>query len=194
MRNVAPARKTIGIRTVFNLVGPLSNPCTNISGQVIGVFEPSLMDTFAEVCQSRGGEVMIVHASDGFDELSNTCGNDVLWLTEDRQTKRIRLTPRVLGIAAAKPEQLIVNTKQESIKSTLDTIYGYGPQEKQDIVLLNASAALVVGKLARDFKEGIEIARNSVTSGQAREKLEQLVSECGNKEIFEQVERKNRYL
>ena len=70
MKNVASSRKAIGIRTVFNIVGPLSNPCTNIWGQVIGVFEPALMEIFSEACQGYMKEAMIVHAADGFDELS----------------------------------------------------------------------------------------------------------------------------
>src|SRR5215208_2786389 len=77
MKNVASVRKTIGIKTVFNKVGPLSNPCTNISGQLIGVFEPQLLEVFSEVCAGYVSEAMIVYAHDGFDELSNTCQNDI---------------------------------------------------------------------------------------------------------------------
>ncbi|HEX6562602.1 MAG TPA: anthranilate phosphoribosyltransferase [Nitrososphaera sp.] len=191
MKNVAPARKTVGIRTVFNVVGPLSNPCTNISGQVIGVFEPFFMDTLAEACQGYVNEAMIVHAADGFDELSNTCENDILWVTAGGQTiKRLRLGPKVVGMAVARPERLVVTTKDESVQSTLAAIYGSGPQEKEDMVVLNASAALVVSKVASDFKEGVEIARGAIKSGRAREKLAQLVSECGNKEALEQAEKK----
>lgn len=191
MRNVAPARKTVGIRTVFNVVGPLSNPCTNISGQVIGVFEPSFMEVLAETCQGYVKEAMIVHAADGFDELSNTCENDILWVKEDGQTtKRLRLSPKVVGMAVARPERLVVTSKDESIRSTLAAICGKGPQEKEDMVVLNASAALVVGKVASDLKEGVEIARRAIKSGQAQEKLMQLISECGNKEALEQAEKK----
>lgn len=189
MKNVAPARKAIGIRTVFNVVGPLSNPCTNISGQVIGVFEPSLMDTLAEVCQAYVSEAMLVHAADGFDELSNTCENDILWVTGG-QTKRIRLSPKVLGMQVARPEQLVVNTKEESIQSTLQAIYGRGPSEKEDMLVLNASAALVVGKVATDLREGVEIARSVIRSGRASKKLAQFVSGCGDLEKLEQAEKK----
>lgn len=189
MKHVAPARKAIGIRTVFNIAGPLSNPCTNISGQVIGVFEPSLMETLAEACQSYISEAMIVHAADGFDELSNTCENDVLWV-KNGQTKRLRVSPKVVGLAVAKPEQLVVTTKDDSIKSTLATIYGSAPAEKEDIVVLNASAALVVGKVVNDLKEGVEVARHAIKTGRAREKMRQLVSECGNKETLEKAEGK----
>ncbi|MER3407959.1 MAG: anthranilate phosphoribosyltransferase, partial [Nitrososphaera sp.] len=193
MKNVAPARKTIGIRTVFNIAGPLSNPCTNVTGQVIGVFEPSLMEKLAEVCPGYVGEAMIVHAADGFDELSNTCENDIVWVTGSSngvvQTKRLRLNPKVVGMQLARPEQLVVTTKEDSVKSTLAAIYGTGSQEKEDIVVLNASAALVVGKVAIDLKEGVEIARTAIKNESAKEKLAHLVASCGDLEKLRKAEK-----
>lgn len=191
MKHVANARKIIGVRTVFNMIGPLSNPCTNISGQVIGVFEPSLLETFAEVCQDHINEAMIVHAHDGFDEISNTCDNDILWVSVDRRTtKRIRLHPKIMGMHTAKPEQLVVTTKEDSIRNTLQSIYGQASKEKQDIVVLNAAAALVVAKIAHDFKDGVEMANDVIKSGKARDKLSQLVRYCGDLEKLRESERK----
>jgi anthranilate phosphoribosyltransferase len=190
MKNVASARKAIGIRTVFNMVGPLSNPCTNVSGQVIGVFEPSLLEVFSQVCQGYVNEAMIVHAHDGFDELSNTCENDIVWVSGDRQTKRIRLHPKALGMEVAKPEQLVVNSKEESIKNTLQSIHGKAAREKQDIVVLNAAAALVVGKIAQDFKDGVEIARDAIKSGKAQDKLSQLIKNCGDSEKLREAQKR----
>lgn len=189
MKNAAPARKTVGIRTVFNVAGPLSNPCTNLSGQVVGVFEPSLMETLAEVCRGYVNEAMIVHAADGFDELSNTCENDILWITGD-QVKRLRLNPKVVGMQVARPEQLVVNSKEESIKSTLQVICGSAPREKEDMAVLNSAAALVVGKVAGDLKEGVEIAHGAIKSGAAGKKLSQLIAGCGSPEKLEQAEKK----
>jgi len=190
MNHVATARKSIGIRTVFNMVGPLSNPCTNISGQVIGVFEPSLLEVFAQVCQGHVNEAMIVHAHDGFDELSNTCENDVLWVSGDRQVKRIRLHPRAVGLQVAKPEQLVVRSKEESVKDTLQSIHGKAAMEKQDIVVLNAAAALVVSKIAQDFKDGVEIARDAIKSGKAQDRLSQMIKYCGDLEKLKEAESK----
>ena len=190
MEHVAVARNTVGIRTVFNMVGPLSNPCTNISGQVIGVFEPALLEIFAQVCQGHINEAMIVHAHDGFDELANTCENDILWVSGERQTKRIRLHPRVVGMQVARPEQLVVNSKEESIKNTLQSIYGKAAREKQDIVVLNAAAALVVSKITQDFKDGVEIAREAIKSGKAQDKLLQLIKYCGDPEKLKEIEKK----
>jgi anthranilate phosphoribosyltransferase len=191
MGNTASVRKAIGIRSVFNIVGPLSNPCTNISGQVIGVFEPPLLDTITNVLQKGAdrNQVMVVHAYDGFDELSNTCENDIIWII-DKQIKRIRLHPKVVNIQVAKPEQLLVHSKEDSIRDTLQVIYGIASQEKEDIVALNASAALVIGKVARDFKEGVEIARSAIKEGKPQKKLLQLVRICGNSEKLENAEEK----
>jgi anthranilate phosphoribosyltransferase len=179
MKNVAPVRKAIGIRTVFNLVGPLSNPCTNIGGQVIGVFEPSLMESLAEVCTGYIGEAMIVHAADGFDELSNTCENDIIWVTGDK-VKRLRLSPKVLGIQPARAEQLVVNSREDSMKATLQVIYGKAPREKEDMAVMNAAAALAVGKVAADLKEGVVMARQAIKDEKAKEKLAQLITSCGD--------------
>lgn len=190
MKNVASSRKAIGIRTVFNKVGPLSNPCTNIWGQVIGVFEPALMEIFSEACQGYMKEAMIVHAVDGFDELSNTCENDVLWTTTNGQTKRLRLHPKILGMPVAKPEQLVVNSRDESIRATLQTIYGKAPREREDIVIMNASAALVLGKVAGDLKEGVALARDSIRAGKAQDKLSQLIRYSGDEAKLREAEKK----
>jgi anthranilate phosphoribosyltransferase len=191
MKNVASVRKTIGIRTVFNKIGPLSNPCTNISGQLIGVFEPQLLQVFSEVCAGYISEAMIVYAQDGFDELSNTCQNDIYWISSYNHTTRlIRLHPNAVGMEVAKPEQLIVNSKIDSIMSTLQAIYGQGGREKMDIVILNAAAALVVGKIASNLKEGVEFARDAIKSGKARDKLSQMIRFCGDLEKLEEAEKR----
>jgi anthranilate phosphoribosyltransferase len=189
MKTVAAARKAIGVRTVFNMVGPLSNPCGNITGQVIGVFEPSLLEVFAEVSHGYICEAMMVHSHDGFDELSNTCDNDILWAQSDGTTKKILLDPRTVGMQVAKPETVMVNSKTESIRSTLKTIYGKATREKQDIVTLNSAAALMISNIASDFKEGIEIAGEAIRSGKAQDKLSQLIKYCGDTEKLIEAEK-----
>lgn len=191
MKNVASVRKAIGIRTVFNKVGPLSNPCTNISGQLIGVFEPQLLQVFSEVCAGYVSEAMIVYAHDGFDELSNTCQNDIYWTSSDNHTtRRIRLHPSAVGMEVAKPEQLVVNSKIGSIMSTLQAVYGKGSREKIDIVILNAAAGLVVGKIASNLKEGVDYARDAIKSGKARDKLSDMIRYCGDLEKLKEAEKK----
>lgn len=190
MKNVSAARKAIGVRTIFNMIGPLCNPCTNISGQVIGVFEPTLMDLLAEAFQGYVDEAMIVHATDGFDEFSNTCENNVLRIRGSGPPQRLRIHPKVLNLAVARPESLIVSSKDDSIRSTLQSIYGKAPSAKEDIVVLNASAALVVARIAEDLKEGIELARSAIRSGKAQEKLTQFIHYCGDTGKLREAERK----
>ena len=187
---VAPARNMIGIRTVFNIAGPLSNPCTNLTGQIIGVFGTDLLEPIARVTQNSGlNDVMVVHALDGLDELSNTCENEILWIN-DNQIKRIKLHPKMLNMQIAKQHQIIVNSKEESLRDTLQVLFGVASQEKEDIVVLNASAALVVGRIAKDFHEGIDIARSSIKDGKPQQKLLELIRFCGNKERLESAIKK----
>lgn len=181
MRNVAPARESIGIRTIFNIVGPLSNPCTNLSGQVIGVYEPSLLNKVAAAMQNAQiDELMVVHSHDGFDELSNTCENDIIWIV-DKKIKRLLLHPRDVNLSVAKPEQLLIYSRKDSIRDTLQVVYGLAKGEREDAAVLNASAALVIGKIAKDLKEGVEIAREAIKEGTPQKKLSELIQRCGNK-------------
>jgi anthranilate phosphoribosyltransferase len=190
MKKVASIRKAIGISTVFNKVGPLSNPCTNISGQLIGLFDTSIMELLAEVCKGYRCETMLVHARDGFDELSNTCQNDIRWISSDNyRTTKMVLHPNEVGLDLARPEQLMVYSKEESIRSTLQAIYGNTTKEKHDIVVLNAAAALILSKIASSFKEGIQIADDTIESGKASAKLSELIKYCGNLEKLKEVEK-----
>jgi anthranilate phosphoribosyltransferase len=185
LRRVAAARNIIGIRTVFNIAGPLSNPCTNITGQVIGVFASYLLEPIAYAIQNSGiNDAMIVHSRDGLDELSNTCENDIFWIS-DNQIKRITLHPKMLNMKVAKQSQIIINSKEQSLRDTLQVIFGVASQEKEDIVVLNASAALVIAKIARDFQEGVDIARSLIKNGKPQQKIRELVKWCGREEILE---------
>jgi anthranilate phosphoribosyltransferase len=135
---------------------------------------------------------MIVHAVDGFDELSNTCDNDVLLIKDGGNPQRLRISPKVLNIRVAKPEDLVVNSRDDSIKSTLQVIYGRATPEKEDIVVMNAAAALVVARIARDLKEGVAVARSAIKSGKAQDKLARFVKFDGNEEKL--VEAEKRFL
>src|SRR5918994_5199340 len=98
MQNVASARRTIGIRTVFNIIGPLTNPCTNLSGQLIGAPEPKMIKTLALALQQSDTEnIMLVNSKDGLDELSNTCENYITWVRR-KEVKHTSLHPREVGI------------------------------------------------------------------------------------------------
>lgn len=194
MCNVASVRQSIGTRSVFNIVGPLCNPCTNLSGQFIGVYEPSLLETVTVAMQDTQVEqLMVVHSYDGFDELSNTCENNVIWVV-DKKIKRFSLHPRDVNLSVAKPEQLLIYSREESIRDTLQVIYGLASQEKEDMAVLNASAALVVGNIAKNLKEGVEIAQGAVKEGTPQKKLSELIRRCGNKEKLINAEQEFRLI
>jgi anthranilate phosphoribosyltransferase len=190
MQNVASARRTIGIRTIFNIVGPLCNPCTNLAGQLIGAPEPKLIETLALALQQSDLEdIMLVNPKDGLDELSNTCENDITWITRSK-IKRVSFHPRDVGIELTKLENLMVDSKEGSIRDTLQVIYGVADKHKQDIAVLNASAALVIGKQSANFREGVELAREAVRDGRAQKQLSKYIQRCGRKEILNDAEKK----
>ncbi len=187
---VAATRKSIGMRTAFNVVGPLSNPCTNLTGQLIGVCELSLVDKISAIMQTtRTSNFMIVHSSDGFDELSNTCVNRITLVLKG-EFKRLMLHPKDIGMPVAKTEQLLVSSREDSVKHTLRVIYGLADSAREDIAVLNAAGAMVVGNIAENLSEGIEIARQSLREGNPRKKLHELVKRCGNLDKLRSAEDK----
>ena len=190
IQNVASARRAIGIRTVFNIIGPLSNPCTNLSGQLIGAPEPKIIETLALALQQSDMEnIMLVNSKDGLDELSNTCENDITWIRQN-EVKRFSLHPRELGIELARLENLIVHSKEESIRETLRVIYGVADKQKQDIAILNASAALVIAKASANFREGVDLARDAINDGRAQRKLSEYIRRCGRKQVLCEMEKR----
>jgi anthranilate phosphoribosyltransferase len=190
MQNVASVRRAIGIRTVFNIVGPLTNPCTNLSGQVIGAPEPKIVETLGLALNESGMKnIMLINSRDGLDELSCTCENDITFITGN-EVKHIRFHPKEIGLEPTRLENLMVYSKEESIRDTLRVIYGVGDKHKQDIVFLNAAAALVIGQKSVDFREGTELARDAVRDGRAQKLLSEYIRRCGQKEILIDAEKK----
>jgi anthranilate phosphoribosyltransferase len=190
MQNVASARRTIGIRTVFNIIGPLTNPCTNLCGQVIGAPDPKIIETLAlSLKESDLKDIMLVNSKDGLDELSNTCENNITRITGN-EIKRIRFHPREIGLELARLENLVVHSKEEAIRDTLRVIYGMGDKHKQDIAILNASAALVVGQASTNLKEGVDLAREAVRNGRAQKQLSECIRRCGQKQVLIDAEKK----
>jgi anthranilate phosphoribosyltransferase len=190
MQYVASVRRVIGIRTVFNIVGPLANPCTNLGGQVIGAPDLNIAETLVLALNESGTKnIMLISSSDGLDELSCTCENDITLITEN-EIKHIRFHPKDIGLETTGLENLMVCTKEDSIRDTLRVIYGVGDKYKQNIVYLNASAALVIGQVASGFREGIEIARDAVRDGRAQKLLSEYIRRCGKKETLIEAEKK----
>ena len=173
MRHVGPTRVELGTRTVFNLLGPLSNPA-DATRQVIGVFDGKWATPMAEVLRNLGSEhVWVVHGSDGTDELTTTGPSAVVEL-HGGAIRRFEVTPEDAGLPRAAPEDLKGGDAAENAAIVRGVLAGE-PGPARDIVLLNSAAALIVAGRAGDLREGVGIAAEAVDSGKARATLDRLV-------------------
>jgi anthranilate phosphoribosyltransferase len=174
MRHAAEARKTIGVRTVFNLLGPLTGPA-RASHQVAGVASEELVDVIAAVLAELGTQhAFVVHGQGGIDEISPAGLTLVAEVSEGR-VKRFTVTPEDFGVARAPIESIRGGSPVENagtIRRVLDGERG----AKRDVVVMNAAAALVAAGVAEDFREGAQLAGRAISSGQAAEKLDELAA------------------
>jgi anthranilate phosphoribosyltransferase len=167
-------RQEIGIRTIFNFLGPLTNPAS-ASIQLLGVYSPDLTETLAQVLNILGTKsALVVHGADGLDELSATGVNKLTEL-HNGKIRTYWLDPQELGLPLANLNQLRGGSPEENAKITKALLRGEGGP-KRDIVLLNAAAGLMIGGKARDFETGLDLASEVIDIGQAMNKLEQLIS------------------
>ncbi len=172
MRHVGPTRVELGTRTIFNLLGPLSNPA-GVKRQLIGVFERQWIEPLAEVLGELGSEkVWVVHGSDGLDELTTTGPSFVAELDQGK-VRTFEITPGDAGIEAATAADLKGGTAAENAEALTAVLAG-APGPYRDIVLLNAAAALLVTDKADDLAGGMAMARDAVDSGGAAAKLARL--------------------
>ena len=178
MKYVQPIRKSLGFRTVFNILGPLANPA-RATAQVLGVGDETLMEQIAEVLKLLGSRFAMVVHSNGLDEISIASVTKILEL-KDGEITRKELNAADFGFAPPDIEQLKVADAKTSAKVLRDILTGKEKGPRRDIVILNAAAAIIVGNLAEDFKQAIESADTSVSSGKAMECLEKLI-EVSNK-------------
>ncbi|MFP4502165.1 MAG: anthranilate phosphoribosyltransferase [Candidatus Hydrogenedentota bacterium] len=173
MRHVAPVRAEVGVRTVFNVLGPLTNPA-GADRQVMGVYSGSLVRPIAEVLLRLGARhVFVVHGDDGLDEMSLT-GPTRVAEARGGAVKEYRLTPAEFGLDTASSEVFRGGDAAMNAEILRDVLEGK-PGPRRDIVLLNAAPAIVAGEKAEDLRGGIECARQAIDSGAALDKLEQLV-------------------
>lgn len=186
MHNIAKVRRDISIRSIFNIVGPLSNP-VNIRAQVVGVASQELLKKVAYLLKDLRDEVMVFYALDGMDELSNTCINKVIHV-KDSVIKEYDLDPKDLGLDYADPKDIIIKSKEEAARVFLQVINGYADKHLEDIAVLNAAAALIVGKRADGFKDGIDAARGALRGGKAYKILRDLIAYNGSIERLRELE------
>jgi anthranilate phosphoribosyltransferase len=173
MRNVAPVRVELGTRTLFNLLGPLSNPA-GVSRQLLGVFSEVWLEPLTQVLKDLGTErVWTVHGSDGLDEITTTGPTHVVAL-ENGAIRRFTITPEEVGLARAKPEDL-KGADPEHNAAQLRAVLEGAHTPYRDVAILNAAAALVVAGAATGLREGVERASKAVDSGAAKTTLERLI-------------------
>ena len=174
MKYAIGPRRELGVRTVFNVLGPLTNPAS-ASRQLMGIFAPDLVEPMAEVLAGLGSErAMVVHGADGLDELSTTGPNRAALLS-DGKVMPLALDPRELGLEHASIQDLQGGTAEENAALTRRVLGGETGAHR-DVVLLNAAAALVVGDLAEDMREGLAMAAQVIDSGAALDRLEALIA------------------
>ena len=173
MKHVMPARREMGVRTVFNMLGPLTNPA-GANVQVIGVYAAALTEPLARVLAELGTiRAFVVHGSDNLDEISNT-GESRISEVREGVVRTSTVRPEDFGLPCASIGDLLGGDREQNAE-IIRAILGGDPGPRREIVLMNAAAALVAGARARDLKEGVELAARSIDTGAARGKLEQLV-------------------
>lgn len=189
LKRLSRIRKRLGFKTIFNLIGPLCNPCTNITSQVIGISDLKFIELVSSaMINSNLKKILLVHSLDGMDELSNT-SNNILIILQSGSVERLEVDPKLLDLKVVKKEQIQIKSVEDSVKTTLETIYGKSTSAKQDIVILNTAVALIAGERASDLNEGIKIARELVKSEAPRNKLRELISTYGNIQKLDHIEK-----
>ena len=174
MKHVGPTRVEIGTRTIFNLLGPLSNPA-GVRRQMVGVFSRHWVEPIAHVLKNLGSErAIVVHGGDGLDEIT-TAGPTTVASLENGTIRSFEIAPEDVGLEKVRPEALRGGTAHENAAALCGVLKGArGPY--RDIALLNAAAALMVAGRARDFKEGLQVATRSIDSGEAQDRLDRLIA------------------
>jgi len=174
MKFAAGPRREIGVRTVFNILGPLTNPA-GAACQVLGVAEPSLAETMAQVLARLGSRrALVVHGRDGLDEMSIS-GPTLVCELAGGCVRRYEVTPQEVGLALSEAASVAGGTPEENAAALREVLAGRpGPQ--RDIVLLNAAAGLVALERAAALAEGVALAAEAIDSGAARERLERFVA------------------
>ena len=189
MKNIANARRSVGIRTILNIVGPLCNPCVNLRGQLIGVSNESLLTQIMNVMKrSNLQRFMVANSQDGFDELTNTSVSRVNYFNQG-DISSFLIHPQDYDLTLSHKNDLIIRSKEECVRVTMEAICGYAPEKIVDVVVLNAGAALLVGNRVDKLIEGIELARTNIRNGNARAILHELIKKCGNEQRFLKAER-----
>ena len=174
MKNVGPTRVELGTRTIFNLLGPLSNPA-GVKRQMVGTFSRHWIEPMAQVLNNLGSErVWVVHGSDGLDEITTSGATSIAEL-KDGKVRTFEISPEDAGLERAKPEALRGADAAHNATALLDVLKRKrGPF--RDVALLNAAAALIVAGKADDLRGAVALATKTIDSGEAEGRLERLIA------------------
>lgn len=174
MKYAAPVRKELGVRTIFNILGPLANPA-GASLQLLGVYEESLVLPLAKVLANLGVKrALVVHGKDGLDEIT-ICDDSVVCEVDNGKFQSYVLNPEEFGIKKCSSEELIGGDAAVNAEIAKAILSGE-PGAKRDIVVMNAGVSIYLGKDGVDLKQSIEIAKQIIDSGKAKNKLEEFIA------------------
>ena len=188
MKNVATARKVVGGRTAFNLLGPLTNPAM-VKNQLIGVFSEDYQERIVKILKRKDAEtIMTVRSADGMDELSTTSKNQICML-KNNVISKMTLDPQEVGLQKGNISDIQISSKEDAIESFLTVLNGSANKTKIEITALNAAGGLIVSNIADSFTDAVELALNTIHNGKAFDKLENFVKNCGNIEKLEGVKK-----
>jgi anthranilate phosphoribosyltransferase len=178
MKNVGPTRVELGTRTIFNLLGPLSNPAS-VKRQMIGTFSRHWVEPMAQVLRNLGSDsIWVVHGSDGLDEITTTGPTTVAEL-KDGTIRSFEVSPEDAGLPRAAPGALKGGDAQHNAQALLDVLKGK-KSAFRDVAVLNAAAALIVAGKAKDLRHGAGLAAHAIDSGEAEGRLDRLIAvSCG---------------
>jgi len=181
MKNVGPTRVELGTRTIFNLLGPLSNPA-GVKRQMVGTFSRHWIEPMVQVLNNLGSErVWAVHGSDGLDEITTSGPTSVAEL-KDGKVRTFEIVPEDAGLRRAKPEALRGGDASHNAAALLDVLKGK-PGPFRDVAILNAAATLIVAAKAGDLKEAAVLAAKAIDSGEAEGRLDRLIA-VSNKTVL----------
>ncbi len=174
MRFAAPVRKALGIKTIFNVLGPLLNPA-GAEYEVLGVYSKDLMEDYAHAAKALGAKrVMVIHSRDGFDEISPCQPTDVFQINEDGKEYRYVIDPSKFGITGASEEELEGGTGADNAKLAMEVLNGGGRKTIRAAVGLNAGAVLYLSGKAKTLKDGYDMALAAIASGSSLAKLQEI--------------------
>ncbi|NIM26266.1 MAG: anthranilate phosphoribosyltransferase [Nitrosopumilaceae archaeon] len=179
MKHVSAARKQIGKRTAFNLLGPLSNPA-GVKNQLVGVFSIEYLDRLPLIMKRKGVEnIMTVRSDDGMDEFSTSSVNRVCVLRGDKVLMNA-IDPEVVGLHKSSLKDIQIHSKEEAIKSFVNVLNNTANQAMIETTALNAAGGLIVGNISKNFEEGVELALSTIRNGKAFSLLENFVRDTGD--------------